>query len=445
MVAEFSWKCKTGQIPMAHEVFISYCSADKAIAIAVCHTLESHGIRCWIAPRDVTPGLPYAECLVKAIASSKEFVLVFSEGVNTSQHVMREVERAVCREIPIIPFRIEDATPRDSMEYFLSSPHWLDATTPPIEQHMDQLVTVVQALLNADHERCPRNGALGRPASIISEGPVPHMGPVEKQTTTTKKSIPAHSVVPPKARTWRIGLAATVLTIILYAAVLAPLQGAGMAIGEMFVHRGAMPYFMTFTFLFVFVSLLSGFWELRCVSRRTSEEAFPTIETPSFRSPTSSRDSDRAMLNSNPFVHAIRAKVRCADEGVGLLDLKNAIELEEKADLSVIKERHSSDTRLSWLIVFFGILGSLLGLYEAFRSLVGGPMLMESIEVILLGSYTAFEPTLLGIAMAMIVNVASYLFRLSEVHHCETAYDHLRDVVMSLVEDQKGLRTEAQE
>ena len=52
---------------MDHEVFISYSSSDKQIADAVCHTLESYDIPCWMAPRDVNPGNPYAKEIVSAI------------------------------------------------------------------------------------------------------------------------------------------------------------------------------------------------------------------------------------------------------------------------------------------------------------------------------------------------------------------------------------------
>jgi hypothetical protein len=44
---------------MAHDVFISYSSHDKPIADAVCAGLEAAKIRCWIAPRDMLPGVPY--------------------------------------------------------------------------------------------------------------------------------------------------------------------------------------------------------------------------------------------------------------------------------------------------------------------------------------------------------------------------------------------------
>lgn len=39
---------------MERMVFISHSTADKAIADAICHRLEEAGVRCWIAPRDIT-------------------------------------------------------------------------------------------------------------------------------------------------------------------------------------------------------------------------------------------------------------------------------------------------------------------------------------------------------------------------------------------------------
>jgi hypothetical protein len=51
--------------------------------------------------------------------------------------------------VPILPFRIEDVAPSKSLDYFIGSVHWLDAMTPPLEQHLDDLVVTVQKLLTA--------------------------------------------------------------------------------------------------------------------------------------------------------------------------------------------------------------------------------------------------------------------------------------------------------
>lgn len=132
---------------MAHEVFISYSSKDKSTADAVCAVLEFNGIRCWIAPRDAMAGHSWSESIVNAIKGARVMVLVFSAHVNYSTHIAREVERAVSRGVPIIPFRIEEVKPSSSLEYFISTSHWLDAFTLPIEQHLQHLTQVVLQIL----------------------------------------------------------------------------------------------------------------------------------------------------------------------------------------------------------------------------------------------------------------------------------------------------------
>jgi hypothetical protein len=137
---------------MAHDVFISYSAKDKPVADAACATLESNGVRCWIAPRDVQAGIAYAESLVSGLSNSRLMILVFSANSNRSPQVLREVERAVSKGMPILPFRIEDAPMSQEMEYYIASQHWLDALTPPLERHLLRLCDSVKALLSRQHE-----------------------------------------------------------------------------------------------------------------------------------------------------------------------------------------------------------------------------------------------------------------------------------------------------
>jgi TIR domain len=129
------------------DVFISYSSKDKAVADAAVATLEARGIRCWVAPRDIVPGKEWSESIIEGINQCRVLVLIFSASSNSSQQVVREVERAVHRGVPIVPFRIEDLLPSKAMEYFISSRHWLDAYHPPLDDHLDRLATTCNALL----------------------------------------------------------------------------------------------------------------------------------------------------------------------------------------------------------------------------------------------------------------------------------------------------------
>lgn len=132
---------------MAFDVFVSYASKDKTVADAVCARLESAGIRCWIAPRDILASQSYGEAIIDAIHAAKVMVLVFSSNANASGQVPKEVERAVSNGVPILPFRIEDVVPGKSLDYFIGSVHWLDAMTTPMDKHLDLLATTVHKLL----------------------------------------------------------------------------------------------------------------------------------------------------------------------------------------------------------------------------------------------------------------------------------------------------------
>ena len=153
-----------------HDVFISYAQQDKLIADAVCAKMESRNIRCWIAPRDINPGMNFPEAIIEGIEEGKVLVVIFSSAANASPHVTRELTHAVNKGRIIIPFRIEDVPPSKSMEYLIGVPHWLDAVTPPMEQHIDRLIETVEHIIG------PRNrpaAALKDPASLQATRPVP--------------------------------------------------------------------------------------------------------------------------------------------------------------------------------------------------------------------------------------------------------------------------------
>jgi len=132
-----------------HDVFISYSSSDKVVADAICACLESNQIRCWYAPRDVSPGSTWAEAIINAINASKVMVLVFSSHSNDSLQVLREVERAASKSLPIVPFRTENLAPAPAFEFFLSVPHWLDAFPPPADKHFQKLMDAIQRFLSS--------------------------------------------------------------------------------------------------------------------------------------------------------------------------------------------------------------------------------------------------------------------------------------------------------
>src|ERR1700704_6579641 len=171
---------------MAHDVFISHSSNNRTVANAVCAALESIGIRCWIAPRDVLPGRSYSGEITRAIQQSRAFVLIFSEHSNNSEQVLREVQLAANSRLHIVQFRIDAVVPSDDLEYYLSGPHWLDAVTPPLENHLDQLRSSMKALLVL-------SGAEAAGEVVTSEAPRPVAHP--SAPPIAAPSIPAKAPI----------------------------------------------------------------------------------------------------------------------------------------------------------------------------------------------------------------------------------------------------------
>src|SRR5260221_4040364 len=128
-------------------VFISHSSKDRETADAICAHLESAGIKCWIAPRDIEPGATWTKGIMQGLDGCRVLILVFSEHANDSDHVQREVAKAFSSGLAVIPFRIKDVLPDQSLSYFLDTVQWLDAIAPPLQKHLGTLSERVKKLL----------------------------------------------------------------------------------------------------------------------------------------------------------------------------------------------------------------------------------------------------------------------------------------------------------
>ena len=73
------------------EVFISYSTKDTEIALALLETLESYGLDCWIAPRNIPKGAQWAEEIDKAIQNARVFVVIVSSHSVESRQVPKEI------------------------------------------------------------------------------------------------------------------------------------------------------------------------------------------------------------------------------------------------------------------------------------------------------------------------------------------------------------------
>ena len=187
---------------MAHDVFISYSHVDKAIADGICANLEAKDIRCWIAPRDIAPGLDWPTAIASAISTSRIMVLVFSASSNSSEDVGRELILAANSGLIIIPFKIDNITPIPGKQYYLARTHWLDAMNPPTQEQIDRLVGYARSFITVEAE----SGVPARPKPT-AEVPTPRPVVAAKREGQPPRSKRAW-------RQWVVVAAALVLMVL---------------------------------------------------------------------------------------------------------------------------------------------------------------------------------------------------------------------------------------
>ena len=183
---------------MAHDVFISHSAHNRDVADAICEALEKTGIRCWVAPRDVRPGRTFPGEITRAIQHSKVMLLVFSSHSNNSEQVLREVQLATDSRLVIIRFRIEDVALTDDLRYFLSSPHWLDALTPPLSKHIARLQLAIKELLDQSVEVTGKDVAADDTASAAPPAAAPPATPAPAAAAPVRPPpLPIPAPTPP--------------------------------------------------------------------------------------------------------------------------------------------------------------------------------------------------------------------------------------------------------
>lgn len=134
---------------MPHDIFISYSSKRKSVAKEVCRYLEGNGLKCWMAPRNLIPGINFGNQIDDAIRNSKIVVLIFSRPASKSKWVSGEINVAFEEGKYIIPFCIDDTEMVGEYRIMLRQMHRIDAY-PDYSHFLPNLLQSIQAIAEMD-------------------------------------------------------------------------------------------------------------------------------------------------------------------------------------------------------------------------------------------------------------------------------------------------------
>lgn len=131
-----------------HLAFISHAHQYSSIAQKICSRLEENGISCWIAPRDISSG-DWAGSIMNGLSQADILIFIVGEYSISSPECLKELTEATHTCSYIISFKVDNTDLSPKMRYHLAPAHWLDASKPPLEQRIDELL---QRVLNISDE-----------------------------------------------------------------------------------------------------------------------------------------------------------------------------------------------------------------------------------------------------------------------------------------------------
>jgi hypothetical protein len=125
--------------------FVSYASEDEAIALELTAYLEKAACPCWVALRDIDAGEDYRTSILRALASARFLVLVYTAHANVSFDVANELLLARKRHKRRLVLKMDDSEPDGPLEYELATVQWIDGREPHA-QAFERLAARAKAL-----------------------------------------------------------------------------------------------------------------------------------------------------------------------------------------------------------------------------------------------------------------------------------------------------------
>ena len=214
-----------------NDVFISYSTKDAQTAFRLLEILEQHGLRCWIAPRNIPQGAQWAEEIDAAIQRARVFVVIISGNSVQSKQVPKEVALAVTACEGIFPFRIDETNLQGSFRYYLSDYQFTDA----IEDQQQKMTELAEVICNSLGIRKPEavSDAAPREASVKQKT----AGEKADRSVPEKAASAAQPPVKSRKGLW-IGLAAAAAAVIIICLLL--FRGGGTGSGDAAADAGAV-------------------------------------------------------------------------------------------------------------------------------------------------------------------------------------------------------------
>jgi hypothetical protein len=121
--------------------FLSYATADRAVAAKIHDFLESEGLQCWMFEKDEQFGDEWPAANARALMDSDVLVVLLSKQASKSLYVAIEAKTSHS----VLPVRLEEVEPGEALRT-VRLYHWLDVWEKPWEEWNGKLLESVRRI-----------------------------------------------------------------------------------------------------------------------------------------------------------------------------------------------------------------------------------------------------------------------------------------------------------
>jgi hypothetical protein len=150
-----------------YDAFVSYSTKNSDAALELVRGIEARGYKCFIAPRDITPGALYAQDIIRGIKCANVFLFLYSADSDASYYCRSEVNSAVSESKYILTVRVGEGEPSDIMKFYLGPTQWINAVSGISGKTLEDIVKVLQGTSTA----ASGNETVGEKAGPVIKGP----------------------------------------------------------------------------------------------------------------------------------------------------------------------------------------------------------------------------------------------------------------------------------
>lgn len=126
----------------SNRFFISYSSLDEYPRY-ITSELERHGYQCWIAPRNIKPGMPYARAIMDGIENSDTLLVFISSNSVKSEDVLNEIDNAHRLKKQIIPVFTEPIELTSDFAYYLNRRQWVYSYKTTLDDTVQSIISSI--------------------------------------------------------------------------------------------------------------------------------------------------------------------------------------------------------------------------------------------------------------------------------------------------------------